>query len=67
MFLFLPLPDYSMAEIEHFVNPNDKDHPRFPLIANKDLVLFPQEQQLGSGKTVVMTIGDAVGKGVSVY
>jgi len=52
-----------MAEIEHFVNPLDKNHPKFPLVANKELVLFPQEAQLGTGKTVVMTIGEAVSKG----
>lgn len=24
---------HSMAEIEHFVNPNDKAHPRFKLVS----------------------------------
>lgn len=56
-------PVYSMAEIEHFVNPKDKRHPKFPAIAKKELVLFCQEDQLGSGKTRVMTIGDAVKQG----
>jgi glycyl-tRNA synthetase len=52
-----------MAEIEHFVNPSDKSHPKFRCLANKELVLFPNDGQLGSGKTRVMTIGDAVGQG----
>jgi hypothetical protein len=48
---------HSMAEIEHFVNPNDKAHPKFKHVARKELVLFPNDDQLGSGKTRVMSIG----------
>ena len=53
-----------MAEIEHFVNPQDKAHPKFKNIANKELVLFPSDAQLGTGRTVKMSIGDAVRDGV---
>jgi glycyl-tRNA synthetase len=53
-----------MAEIEHFVNPKDKKHAKFGLVAGKELVLFPNDDQLGSGKTRVMTIGEAVGQGI---
>lgn len=53
-----------MAEIEHFVNPDDKTHPKFCRVANKELVLFPADAQLGSGRTVVMTAGEAVEKKV---
>jgi glycyl-tRNA synthetase len=49
-----------MGEIEHFVDPKDKSHPNFASVADKELVLFGQEDQLGSGKTKVMKIGDAV-------
>lgn len=49
-----------MAEIEHFVNPKDKAHPKFKHIAAKELVLFPNDDQLGSGKTRVMSIGGCV-------
>ena len=49
-----------MAEIEHFVNPNDKSHPKFKRIQDKELVLFPSDNQLTSGRTVVCTAGDAV-------
>ena len=40
--------EFCMAEIEHFVNPRDKTHPKFHKIADKELVLFPQDAQLGS-------------------
>lgn len=53
-----------MAEIEHFVNPKDKSHSNFQSVADKDLVLFGQEDQLGSGKTKTLTAGDAVAKGL---
>jgi len=56
--------EFCMAEIEHFVNPNDKTHPKFKKIKEKELVLFPSDNQLGSGRTVTCTAGDAVDKGL---
>lgn len=56
--------EFCMAEIEHFVNPKDKKHPKFSRVASKELVLFPQDAQLGSGRTIKMTVGEAVGSGV---
>ena len=56
--------EFCMAEIEHFVNPDDKTHPKFKRIAGKELVLFPSDALLGSGRTVTMTAGEAVAKGV---
>ena len=50
-----------MAEIEHYVDPLDKAHPRFREVKDIKLSLLPKEVQL-SGKTDLteMTIGDAV-------
>eukprot|EP01040_Poterioochromonas_malhamensis_P010430 gene10430-11347_t len=56
--------EFTMAEIEHFVNPQVKTHPRFKNVAGKELILFPSEDQLGSGRTIKMTIGEAVQKGI---
>jgi glycyl-tRNA synthetase len=53
-----------MGEIEHFVNPNDKSHPNFPSLADKELVLFGRMDQLGSGKTKAITISEAVTSGL---
>lgn len=55
--------EFTMAEIEHFVNPNDKRHPKFKRLAHVKLVLFPADAQLSTGRTTVMTIGDAVAQG----
>ncbi|CAM9582022.1 unnamed protein product, partial [Phaeothamnion confervicola] len=56
--------EFCMAEIEHFVNPADKRHVRFHTVADKELVLFGREDQLGSGRTQRMSAGAAVGAGL---
>jgi glycyl-tRNA synthetase len=32
--------EFCMAEIEHFVNPTDKSHPKFASVKDKELVVF---------------------------
>lgn len=56
--------EFCMAEIEHFVNPKDKNHPSFPTVADKELVLFGRDDQLGSGKTRKIATGKAVEMGM---
>jgi len=56
--------EFCMAEIEHFVNPDDKSHPNFALVASKELVLFGRVNQLGSGKTTTIAVGEAVSSGL---
>lgn len=56
--------EFCMGEIEHFVNPDDKSHPNFSSVANKELVLFGREDQLGSGKTKTVAVGEAVSSGL---
>mmetsp|Transcript_10713 Transcript_10713/g.25258 ORF Transcript_10713/g.25258 Transcript_10713/m.25258 type:complete len:706 (-) Transcript_10713:48-2165(-) len=56
--------EFCMGEIEHFVNPDDKSHPSFPSVAAKELILFGSDDQLGSGKTKTVTIGEAVKSGL---
>lgn len=53
-----------MGEIEHFVDPNDKSHSNFSKVADKVLVLFGRDDQLGSGKTKNISIGEAVKTGL---
>jgi glycyl-tRNA synthetase len=52
--------EFTMAEIEHFVNPNDKSHPKFASLASTELILFPADAQLSTGQTVTQSIGEAV-------
>mmetsp|Transcript_34440 Transcript_34440/g.75704 ORF Transcript_34440/g.75704 Transcript_34440/m.75704 type:complete len:707 (-) Transcript_34440:132-2252(-) len=56
--------EFCMGEIEHFVNPDDKSHPSFPSVAAKELILFGSDDQLGSGKTKTVSIGEAVKSGL---
>mmetsp|Transcript_34515 Transcript_34515/g.79792 ORF Transcript_34515/g.79792 Transcript_34515/m.79792 type:complete len:413 (-) Transcript_34515:362-1600(-) len=53
-----------MGEIEHFVNPKDKKHPNFSSIADKELILFGRDDQLGSGKTIKVAMSKAVSTGL---
>ncbi len=55
--------EFTLAEIEHFVNPADKRHPKFPSVANLVLTLYPRENQTGTKQMVQMTIGQAVSSG----
>lgn len=52
--------EFTMAEIEHFVNPNAKDHTKFPNVAELKVPLYSQEQQEILGGHLHMTIGEAV-------
>lgn len=54
--------EFTLAEIEHFVNPEDKSHPKFKDVAHIEITLFPRENQTGSKKCVRMPIGKAVEK-----
>jgi len=56
--------EFCMGEIEHFVNPDDKSHPNFKSVAAKELVLFGRDDQLGSGKTKTLSVGEAVSTGL---
>lgn len=56
--------EFCMAEIEHFVDPEDKEHPKFGNVADVKPKLFPNTNQLGDGKMVEMTFGEAVEKGI---
>lgn len=50
-----------MAEIEHFVDPDSKDHDRFDQVKDITLRLLPKDVQ-SSGKTDLseITVGEAV-------
>ncbi|KAJ7080618.1 hypothetical protein B0H15DRAFT_787055 [Mycena belliarum] len=57
--------EFTMAEIEHFVDPLDKSHARFNEVADVELVLLDKyTQAAGQSTTRRMTIGAAVKEGV---
>lgn len=52
--------EFTQAEIEWFVKPTAKQHPKFKLVSDTKLLLFPSPQQLAGESHLEMTIGDAV-------
>ncbi|KAF3923599.1 hypothetical protein ABW21_db0202477 [Orbilia brochopaga] len=58
--------EFLMAEIEHFVDPENKSHPRFPDVADSVTLNFlPKEvQQAGQTNVIRKTIGEAVREGM---
>eukprot|EP00924_Labyrinthula_sp_SR-Ha-C_P016535 maker-scaffold_6-snap-gene-6.10-mRNA-1 protein AED:0.02 eAED:0.02 QI:28/1/1/1/1/1/4/55/725 len=52
--------EFPMAEIEFFVNPENKDHRKFDKIINVEATLFPRENQVGDGKMLKKNIGAAI-------
>lgn len=55
--------EFTMAEIEHYVDPKDKRHARYAEVKDIVLNLLPKEVQEGGETTLSqMSIGDAVSK-----
>ncbi|KAK6009996.1 glycine--tRNA ligase [Ostertagia ostertagi] len=54
--------EFTMCEIEHFVDPNDKTLPKFKKVSSYPMVLFSACNQMDGQPAVSMTIGEAVEK-----
>ncbi|CAG04248.1 unnamed protein product, partial [Tetraodon nigroviridis] len=56
--------EFTMAEIEHFVDPNDKVHQKFANVADLEILLYSSKAQTSGQSAAVMRLGDAVEQGV---
>ncbi|MEE6467437.1 hypothetical protein FKM82_007237 [Ascaphus truei] len=56
--------EFTMAEIEHFVDPNEKQHPKFENVADLNILLYSSKAQLSGESAHKMRLGDAVEQGV---
>ncbi|KAM7390428.1 hypothetical protein PAMA_008540 [Pampus argenteus] len=56
--------EFTMAEIEHFVDPNEKVHPKFSNVADLEILLFSSRAQTSGQSAQIMRLGDAVEQGV---
>ncbi|GAB4820588.1 hypothetical protein N2152v2_007634 [Parachlorella kessleri] len=57
--------EFTQAEIEHFVNPSDKSHPKFKNVAGLDPLLYSRALQMGEEKKAQrMKLGEAVAQGI---
>eukprot|EP00760_Papus_ankaliazontas_P004862 PhM_4_TR1222/c0_g3_i1/m.24347/K01880/GARS, glyS1; glycyl-tRNA synthetase len=54
--------EFTLAEIEHFVNPNKKEHEKFGSVANLTIWVWPREQQLKNEEPFEATVGDLVAR-----
>ncbi|KAJ6837500.1 putative glycine--tRNA ligase, mitochondrial 1 [Iris pallida] len=55
--------EFTLAEIEHFVDPDDKAHPKFADVATLEIWMFPREEQLSGKSAKKIVLGEAVPKG----
>ncbi|TNN11319.1 Glycine--tRNA ligase, partial [Schistosoma japonicum] len=56
--------EFTMAEIEYFVDPSDKRHPKFEEVRNTEMVLYSSCDQMNADRPRRVTIGEAVDQGV---
>lgn len=56
----LPHREFTMAEIEHFVDPCEKVHPKFSNVADLDIILYSSKAQTSGQSAQIMRLGDAV-------
>jgi len=52
--------EFTMAEIEHFVDPDDKSHPKFDTIADLEVQLYSATNQMSGEPAQLVRLGDAV-------
>ncbi|XP_014206733.1 glycine--tRNA ligase [Copidosoma floridanum] len=56
--------EFTMAEIEHFCDPNDKKHPKFDLMKETTLLLYSACNQMDGKSAEYLSIGQAVESGL---
>ena len=55
--------EFTMAEVEHFCDPAEKDHPKFSGVADTVMNLYSANNQMGGEAAKQVKIGDAVASG----
>ncbi|XP_021286891.1 glycine--tRNA ligase, mitochondrial 1-like [Herrania umbratica] len=56
--------EFTLAEIEHFVDSDDKSHPKFCEVSNLEFLMFPREKQVSGQPAKRLRLGEAVSKGI---
>ncbi|CAN7127237.1 unnamed protein product [Brassica rapa subsp. narinosa] len=55
--------EFTLAEIEHFVDPENKSHPKFSDVSKLEFLMFPREEQMSGQSAKKLCLGEAVAKG----
>jgi len=56
--------EFTMAEIEHFCDPNDKNHPKFETVKDISMLLYSACNQMDGKSAQHINIGHAVSSGL---
>uniref|UniRef100_A0A2P2KBX2 glycine--tRNA ligase n=1 Tax=Rhizophora mucronata TaxID=61149 RepID=A0A2P2KBX2_RHIMU len=56
--------EFTLAEIEHFVDPEDKSHPKYPEVSDLEFLMFPRGEQMSGQSAKRIRLGEAVSKGI---
>ena len=51
--------EFTLAEIEHFVDPSDKSHPKFENVQNVQVTMFPGSYQMSGKPALNITLKEA--------
>ena len=54
--------EFTLAEIEHFVDPENKSHPKFSDVSKLEFLMFPREEQMSGQSAKKLCLGEAVAK-----
>jgi glycyl-tRNA synthetase len=54
--------EFTLAEIEHFVNPENKSHPKFPEVAKLEFIMLPREEQMSGHSAKKIPLGEEVSR-----
>ncbi len=61
------LREFTQAEVEIFLKPDDRKHARFSEIKDEKLRLYPAEEQAKNGNIIELTAGEAVERGIIAH
>ncbi|KAL8498379.1 hypothetical protein ACS0TY_021630 [Phlomoides rotata] len=56
--------EFTLAEIEHFVDPENKSHPKLSDVSELKIFMFPRDDQVSGRQARKMLIGEAVYEGI---
>ncbi|XP_019150164.1 PREDICTED: glycine--tRNA ligase, mitochondrial 1 [Ipomoea nil] len=56
--------EFTLAEIKHYVDPEDKSHPKFFDVPKLEFLMFPREDQVSGCSARRIPLGEAVAQGI---
>ncbi|KAL3353978.1 hypothetical protein AABB24_018578 [Solanum stoloniferum] len=56
--------EFTLAEIEHFVDPQDKSHSKFSDVAKLEFLMFPRDDQVSGQCATNLQLSEAVSRGI---